>query len=274
MANPKYPKSPIQRQSIDIFRTRLDYLRKQLPRDDGSRKYIDAGKWGSQRTKSTSSIDMEHKLQLYSRRRVQTVGHIMVLVERMREIGVIDSHTHVETGGAFWQGFGGSGLLQACHTSPGLLRFDKQLPTIPVNAAKEFGLGRYVVLTFGDCMLMPAAINRIDRLLDDDYGWSALSRAAQGVASGFSALDGIQAYMREMKAALESDVLQLTPKELEEVRSSSELITPNTGALVPESEQNLAFESVTSLHEALMGDANKSELTHFKTMVDNEMKIK
>jgi hypothetical protein len=72
------------------------------------------------------------------------------------------------------------------------------------------------------------------------------------------------------KNALESDVLQLTPKELEEVRSSSELITPNSGVLVPESEQNLAYESLTSLHEALLGDVDRSELSLFKTKVDNE----
>ena len=55
--------------------------------------------------------------------------------------------------------------------------------TVPVT---NVTIKRHLVVVFGDCMLMPVAVNKLDSWLDETMGWAALTEAAEGVAQGRS----------------------------------------------------------------------------------------
>jgi hypothetical protein len=252
----------MSRQRIQEFRARLDRLAQRAPSGPGKRILIDTT--GS-RSRSGASRDLEHRLALYARRRLETVSQEMVLLSRMRDLGAVSPQTQVSCAGAFWQAFRGTTENPACHTSPGLLRLNGLMPTVLTN---NLVIRRHLVLVFGDCMLMPVAVNKLDSWIDENMGWDALTEAAAQVTNGARPAEAVQIYIDLMRATYGS-MVGLPPRELAVVDSfESSLDRP---ALTVEDDYRMAYDALVSHDEALMHGPPLIEIRNYQSQVDAQI---
>lgn len=248
------------RQRVPEFERRLDRLAALSP--DGQRKFIN--KTGSH-SRATPSRDLEHRLMLYGQRRLGTVAREMVLLHEMKRRDALTARTRIECKGAFWQAFQGTVEQPACHTSPGLLLFDGLLPTVPVT---NVTIKRHLVVVFGDCMLMPVAVNKLDSWLDETMGWAALTEAAEGVAQGAEPAEAVAVYIDAMREAYAS-VLDLTPRELA-LASAGPSLGPARTELIVEDEYQTAYDALTAHDEILMHGPPVHEIQNYRAEIQQE----
>lgn len=209
---------------------------------------------------------MEHRLMLYGRRRLGTVAREMVLLHEMRRFGALDGRARIDCAGAFWQAFRGTNEQPACHTSPGLVLLDGLLPTVPVGSVV---VKRHLVVVFGDCMLMPVAVNKLDSWLDETMGWAALVQAVEGVAQGAEPVEAVQLYidrMREVYASLRD----LTPLELARARPAS-MSGPARTELYVESQFQMACDAIDAHDEVLMHGPPVGKIRNYRAEIAQEM---
>lgn len=251
------------RQRVSEFERRLDRL--AALSQDGQRKFIN--KTGSQ-SRTTPSRDLEHRLMLYGRRRLGTVAREMVLLHEMKRCGALTARTHIACKGAFWQAFQGTVEQPACHTSPGLLLLDGLLPTIPVP---NVTIKRHLVVVFGDCMLMPVAVNKLDSWLDETMGWAALVEAAEGVVQGARPTEAVAIYIDAMREAYAS-VLDLTPHELA-LASTGPLLSPTRTELIVEEAYQTAYDALLAHDEVLMHGPPTHEIQNYQAEIRQEAGI-
>lgn len=254
----------MSRQRIQEFRARLDRLARLAPAGPNERILIDTT--GS-RSSSGASRDLEHRLALYARRRLETVSQEMVLLSRMRDLGAVSPQTQVSCTGAFWQAFRGTTENPACHTSPGLLRLNGLMPTVPTN---NLAIKRHLVLVFGDCMLMPAAVNKLDSWIDENIGWDALTEAAVQVTNGARPAEAVQVYIDLMRETYAS-VLDLSPRELASIKSSGPWLGPARRELTVDDDYKMAYDALTSHDEALMHGPPLIEIRNYQSQVDAQI---
>ena len=261
----------MSRQRIEQFRPRLNELARKIPTGQSERIFINES--GSI-SMDVPSRGLEHRLLEYGRRRLGTVAREMVLVERMLRFGAISPNTSVTCTGAFWQAFRGTLEVPACHTSPGLLRFDGHVPTVPlqnVQTVGKWGLMRHLVLVFADCMLMPKMVNRIDSFVDEEIGRRVLADSAEMVlVHGASPREATQEYISTMRE-LFSFLLNLSPKELENARSSSELVGPTRKEISGEGELKIAHDTISTYDEVMMHGLPEIEIRQYEHEVDAEI---
>lgn len=255
----------MSRQRIQEFRARLDRLAQLAPAGPNERILIDTT--GS-RSRAGASRDLEHRLALYARRRLETVSHEMVLLSKMRDFGAVSPQTQVSCAGAFWQAFRGTKENPACHTSPGLLRLNGLMPTIPTN---NLAIKRHLVLVFGDCMLMPVAVNKLDSWIDENMGWDALTEAAVQVTNGARPVEAVQVYIDLMRETYAS-VLDLSPRELATIKNSGPWLGPARKELSLEDDHQMAYDALVSHDEALMRGPPLIEIRNYQSQVDTQIK--
>lgn len=130
------------------------------------------------------------RLRAYLNRRQQIVGQILLTAEKIRENPSQKIKT-IEATGAFWQHFKGQENMPACHTSPCLILFNKQLPHIFTD---KMGLREQIILNFADVMSMPDYINRVDSFVDDSIG----SKDAMVKAMHMLMFDGVD-YLKALE---------------------------------------------------------------------------
>jgi len=187
-------------------------------------------------TKNLTSSSLEDRVVKYATIRQQTVGRIMVLGERLREVGAFDrfgaaGEVRITAAGAFWQAFQGTRDWPACHTSPALLLFNGFLPNVLPQWAHipgQAAIQRRIVEVFAHCILMPQPVNRIDQALDERFGQEALIGSMEMVRDGASAREATWEYQRKM-LQIYDPLANLSPAEL--VRVLGRLEKPDAAGL-------------------------------------------
>lgn len=250
------------RQQVNDFLKRLDALARNTRHEQGKRVLIDTT--GS-RSVATASKSLEHRLHLYGQRRLATVARLLLLTQKAAAGNPALKTMEVSATGAFWQAFTGTDTMPACHTSPCLLLFDGHLPTVPVQSP---ALKRQLILNFGDCMLMPRAVNKIDSVVDDHVGRYALADSATMVLQGAPPLEAAHAYARTLRE-LYAGLLDLSPAELQQVQTS--MTRPDRKDMLAEGDLQIAYDALSTYDEVLMFGVSKPELQQFEYQVDAEL---
>lgn len=240
------------RQQVADFRKRLtEFAVGEVPQ--GRRVMIDTT--GS-RTRVVPGTAVE-RMSLYGRRRYISIARVMALLEILRDIEDLPARpkpVEVEATGAYWQAFQGTTQAPACHTCPALLMLDGNLPTLMTS---NIGLRRHVIVVFADCMIMPALVNKVDRALDDQVGWTAFETAAAEVINGAGVpwRQGLDRYASEMRAIF-GDMLTIL----------------NGNAHFDDSDLQEQFEAVQAFYEGLfMTQIHPVDMANFVTRVRSEM---
>ena len=166
------------RQRIPELRARLDAMIAKTPTHaiPKGRAQIDTT---GNRSQTQGFKTQEARLMAYAERRYTSVARVCVLLALIRDTpGLSLPNARVTHAGAYWQAFTGNTDFNACHSCPALLAFDGQLPTVLTT---NRGLQRMLVVEFADCMLMPKAINGIDKLVDEQFARDAFVEAARHI---------------------------------------------------------------------------------------------
>ncbi len=187
-------------------------------RPEGPRFYID--KMGTT-YKNIRSSSFPARVYKYATERRKTVANLMILGEKMRDAGAFDRFgnkrdVQITSAGAYWQAFQGTAEWPACHTSPGLLLFNKFLPHLLPQWAQipgQYAVQIRIIVTFAHCILMPELVNRIDQALDESFGEESLVESMEMIRDGASARDGICNYQRKM-IEVYRPLLELSPSDL------------------------------------------------------------
>lgn len=137
--------------------------------------------------------DVPGRIEMYSGRRDTMLGRAMALLQVARDRGEDLPPDSLKYTGAWSQTIdgtrdtliadGGQALKvewDACHTMSGSLKSGAQPLSI---AVRNLALKRFVTMIFGDCMLMPKAVNRADVRTDNLYGIDSLVSAANLILS-------------------------------------------------------------------------------------------
>ncbi len=250
------------RQPVRDFHNRLTLLARTTQLEQGKRVLIDTTGHSS---KVTPSKSLAHRLHLYGQRRLTTVARLLLLIQKAAADNRSLKTSEVSATGAFWQAFRGVYDMPACHTSPCLLLFDGHLPTTPV---KNLALKRHLIVNFGDCMLMPRAVNKIDSVMDDHIGRYALVDSAAMVLKGASPLEASHEYAQTLRE-LYASLLNLSPTELQKVQTS--MTRPDRKDIVADGDLQIAYDALSTYDEVLMHGVSKNELHQFEQQVDAEL---
>ncbi|MEL7449623.1 MAG: hypothetical protein AAFN78_10460 [Pseudomonadota bacterium] len=242
------------RQQVAEFRNRLtDFAQGDVPQ--GKRIHIDKEGRRSRFMPSPTAIE---RMTLYGKRRFNSIVRVMALFEVTREhenLAARSTPVTVTAAGAYWQAFQGTTLEPACHTCPGLLMLDGELPTLITS---NIGLRRHIIVAFADCMIMPVSINKVDRYFDDSLGWPAFEHAASMVLnSGRSWRDGVSAYAEGMRLIF-GDMISIL----------------NRDYFISDPELREQFEACKAFYEGLfLTPINQAEMNNYLSSVRAEMNI-
>ena len=159
--------------------------------------------------------DFEAAVRQHAALKGHTIAESLVVLERLREMRVVDPATLIGARGAVFQTFSGKGNRQGCHAMPCQLllggRYPHQLTPPDGNRFSRLYVGRIVEM-FARCTWSPISVNRIDSILEHSAEAGFVSKYLQAVSAvleGDSARGAYHDMSNEKRRVLNGLVEQL-----------------------------------------------------------------